>query len=188
MAIFTNQAQLSYNNTIINSNVAVGEIFSGITAAKTAVGDTYGRNDEVTYAISIVNEGQTSLTDVIVTDNLGAYTAGETTLYPLTYVDGTVRLFINGTLVAAPMVTAGPPLVFSGITIPANSNAIIIYEAAVNEFAPLDTDDSITNTATVESGSATADASETITTEQEADLTITKTIEPSTVFQNGTVT
>ncbi len=188
MAVFTNQAQLSYNNTVINSNVAVGEIFNGFTAAKTAVGDTYGRNDEVTYAISIANSTQTAMTGVTVTDNLGGYAVGETTVYPLSYVDGTVRLFINGELAASPTVVAGPPLVFSNITIPAGSNAIIIYEASVTEFAPLDVDDTIVNTATITMGTTTVDVTETVTTEQQADLTITKTIEPTTIYQNDTVT
>lgn len=189
MAIFTNQAQLSYNNTIINSNIAVGEIIGELSATKTAVGSTYGRNDEVTYVISVINSSAAPLEDISVTDNLGAYTVDGETLYPLTYVDGSVRLFINGVLSQAPDVTSGPPLVFSSITIPANGNAIIIYEASVNEFAPLDVDGSITNTATIDAERiAPIEASETITTEQEADLTITKTIEPVPVTQNGTVT
>ena len=98
MAIFTNQAQLSYNNTVINSNVAVGQICEELMATKTAVGDTYGRNDEVTYVISVINSSTEELTGVTVTDNLGAYTLDGDTLYPLTYVDGTALLFINGVL------------------------------------------------------------------------------------------
>ena len=41
MAQFTNQAQLSYNNTVVNSNVVVGEIVEVVSANKTAVVDTY---------------------------------------------------------------------------------------------------------------------------------------------------
>jgi hypothetical protein len=37
MAQFTNQAQLSYNNATVNSNVAVGEVLEVLSAAKTAV-------------------------------------------------------------------------------------------------------------------------------------------------------
>ncbi len=184
MAIFTNQAQLAYNDTVINSNVAVGEIVGELTVTKTAIGNTYGRNDEVTYAISIINTSTEPLEDITVTDNLGAYTVGADTLYPLTYVDGTARLFINGVPTEGLVVTPGAPVEFSGITIPAGGNAIIIYEARVNEFAPLDVDGSITNTVTVNG----EEASETITAEQEPDLTITKTIEPVPVTQNGRVT
>lgn len=184
MATFTNQAQLAYNNTVINSNVAVGEVIGAFSVTKTAIGNTYGRNDEVTYAISIVNTSTAPLEDITVTDSLGAYTVGGDTLYPLTYVDGTARLFINGVPTEGLVVTPGAPIRFSDITIPVGGNAIIIYEASVNEFAPLDVDGSITNTATVNGEEAT----ETITTEQEPDLTITKTIEPIPVTQNGRVT
>ncbi len=37
MAQFTNQAQLSYNNAVINSNVAVVEILEVLSDNKTAV-------------------------------------------------------------------------------------------------------------------------------------------------------
>ena len=184
MAIFTNQAQLAYNNTVINSNVAVGEIVGELAVTKTAIGNTYGRNDNVVYAISITNSSSAPLEDITVTDNLGAYTVGADTLYPLTYVDGTARLFINGVLTEGLIVTPGAPVQFSGITIPVGGNAIIIYETSVNEFAPLDVDDTITNTVTVNG----EEASETITTEQAPDLTITKTIEPVPVTQNSEVT
>lgn len=185
MAIFTNQAQLSYNNTVINSNVAVGEVIGELSVTKTAVGNTYGRNDEVAYVISIVNSSSAPAADISVTDDLGGFAFLEQTLYPLTYVDGSARLFINGVLVAGPTVTGEAPVVFSDITIPAGGNAIIIYEARVNEFAPLDVDGSITNTATINDDTQ---ASETITTGQEPELAITKTIEPVPVAQNGTVT
>ena len=184
MAIFTNQAQLTYNNTVINSNVAVGEIVGELEVTKTAIGNTYGRNDNVAYAISITNSSSASLENVTVTDNLGAYTVGEDTLYPLTYVDGTARLFINGVPTQGLVVTDGAPVQFSGIDIPVGGNAIIVYEAAVNEFAPLDVDGTITNTVTVNGEEAT----ETITTEQVPELTITKTIEPVPVTQNSEVT
>lgn len=184
MATFTNQAQLAYNNTVINSNVAVGEVVEALTVTKTAIGNTYGRNDEVTYAISIINTSTAPLEDITVTDNLGAYTVGEETLYPLSYVDGTARLFIDGVPTEGLAVTPGAPVQFLGITIPVGGNAIIVYEASVNEFAPLDVDGSITNTVTANG----EEASETITTEQEPDLTITKTIEPIPVTQNGRVT
>ena len=184
MATFTNQAQLAYNNTVVNSNVAVGEIVGELAVTKTAIGNTYGRNDNVAYAISITNSTSAPLENVTVTDNLGAYTADGNTLYPLTYVDGTARLFVNGVPTEGLVVTDGAPVQFSGITIPVGGNAIIIYEARVNEFAPLDIDGAITNTVTVNG----EEASETITTEQEPELTITKTIEPVPVTQNSEVT
>lgn len=55
MARFTNQAQLRYGNAVTNSNIAVGEILEVLSATKTAVRNTYGQSDTVTYIVSIVN-------------------------------------------------------------------------------------------------------------------------------------
>ena len=190
MAQFTNQAQLSYNNATVNSNVAVGEILEVLSANKIAVTDTYTQGGDVTYVISAINSGATPLTGLSVSDNLGAYTFGETTLYPLTYKDGSVRLYINGVLQAAPTVTAGPPLVFSNITIPANSNMVLVYEANINSYAPLGVEDSIINTATVTGGglSTPVVVSETVTPVADPLLDITKSISPVPVTENGVVT
>lgn len=190
MAQFTNQAQLSYNNAVINSNVAVGEVLEVLSADKTAVTTTYTPGGDVTYVISAVNSGATPVGGVTVTDNLGAYTFGETTLYPLTYKEDSVRLYINGVLQAAPTVVAGPPLVVSGITLPANSNMVLVYEANVTAFAPLGEGDSIVNTATVTgNGIATPiTVTETVTPVSEAMLDITKSISPVPVAENGVVT
>ena len=190
MAQFTNQAQLSYNNATVNSNVAVGEILEVLSANKIAVTDTYAQGGDVTYVISAVNSGATPLSGLSVSDNLGAYPFGETTLYPLAYKDGSVRLYINGVLQAAPVVTAGPPLVFSGITLPANSNMVLVYEANVTAFAPLGEGDSIVNTATVAGGglSTPVTVTETVTPVAEPMLSITKSVSPVPVTENGIVT
>ena len=190
MAQFTNQAQLSYNNATVNSNVAVGEVLEVLSAAKTAVTETYTQGDTVTYAISAVNTGSTALSGIAVSDNLGAYQFGETTLYPLSYVEGSVRLYINGVLQAAPTTEAGPPLVVSGITIPAGGNMVLVYETTVNEFAPLGESDSLVNIATVSGGGISTPlvVTETVTPVAEAQLSITKSISPVPVVENGTVT
>ena len=85
MARFTNQAQLRYGNEITNSNIAVGEITEVLSATKTAVRDTYGQNENVTYVISIVNSGTTAFNGITVTDNLGEYSFNTRELTPLTY-------------------------------------------------------------------------------------------------------
>ncbi|MBQ9773352.1 MAG: hypothetical protein IJW30_01675 [Clostridia bacterium] len=190
MAQFTNQAQLSYNDRIVNSNVAVGEILEVLSAAKTAVTTTYTAGDDVTYVISAINTGATPITGLTVSDDLGGFPRDTEILYPLTYKEGSARLYINGVLQAAPTVTAGPPLTFVGITIPAGGNMVLVYEALTNQFSPLDPDGSITNTATVTANGITTPivVSETVTPAAESDLTITKSIEPPTVVENGTVT
>ena len=119
MARFTNQAQLRYGRSIANSNIAVGEILEVLSAAKEAVRNTYRQNDTITYVISIVNAGTLAYTGLTITDNLGAYPYNTTTLVPLDYMEGTAKYYINGVLQPAPAVTAGPPLVINGITVPA---------------------------------------------------------------------
>lgn len=191
MARFTNQAQLSYNGTTVNSNVTVGEVLDTLTAAKAAVDSQYTRNDGITYAISLVNTGTSPLSGITVTDNLGAYTYGADTLYPLTYVDGSVHLYLNGVLqTTAPTVSAGPPLVFSGITLPANSNMLLLYEAGTNPYTPQDTTDSISNAATVTGVGITPPVTVTanVTPLASTELTITKFLSPSSVNENGSLT
>lgn len=74
MATFTNQATLSYNGGSTNSNIITGEIVDVLTASKTAVVDTYRTPDKITYVVSLVNTGTLALTNLTLTDNLGAYT------------------------------------------------------------------------------------------------------------------
>ena len=74
MATFTNQATLSYNNTVTRSNIVTGELVDILTATKTAVTGTYGCDSCVAYAVSIVNSGASAFTgltqmvDVLVHD------------------------------------------------------------------------------------------------------------------------
>lgn len=189
MARFTNQAQLRYGNAIANSNIAVGEILEVLSATKTAVRKNYGRNDTITYLVSVVNAGNTAFTGLTLTDNLGAYVYDTQTLVPLSYIDGTVKYYSNGTLQAAPAVTAGPPLVISGLTVPANGSILIAYETDVNEYAPLDVEAEIVNTATIRgTGITPVTVQETVSAGSEPILTITKSISPVPVTENGTLT
>lgn len=189
MAQFTNQAQLRYGNSVANSNIAVGELLEVLSASKTAVRKTYGQNDTVTYVITIVNAGATALGGITITDNLGAYSFGEGTLVPLTYIADTVKYYVNGVLQTAPAVTGAPSLVISGLTVPANGDITVVYEAEVNALAPMDATGTITNTAVVSGGGITPiTVTETIRTESEPILTITKSVSPVPVTENGTLT
>lgn len=189
MATFTNQATLSYNGNVITSNIATGEIIEVLSATKTAVIDTYSQESEITYVIQIVNSGTTTFTGLTLTDNLGAYPFGVTTLTPLEYIADSALYYINGVLQATPTVIAGPPLTISGINVPAGGVTTILYVVETNQFAPLDTANSITNIATV-SGNGFTDitVSETVTPESQPRLTITKSLSPTTVTENGQLT
>lgn len=190
MATFFNQATLSYNGNTVNSNIVSGEILEVVSATKTALSDDYAPGEAVSYAVNITNTGTLPYTDLTVTDDLGAYTFNDTTLVPLTYIEGSVRLFVNGVLQTAPDVQAGPPLTVSGITIPADSNATLIYSARVNEFAPAGADGVITNTATVTGGGLSTDitAQATVSAAQGPQLSISKALTPTTVVDNGEIT
>ena len=187
---FYNTATLSYNGVTTTSNTVTGEIADNLTVTKTALTETYTAGAVKTFVINLVNGGQTALNGLTVTDDLGAYTLETGDATPLTYVEGTVQYFIGGVQQAAPAVTAGPPLVFTGIGVPAGGNAALVYKAAVNEFAPLDVDGSITNTATVTGNglAAPATAHATITAETEPLLAISKAVAPAVVTSDGTLT
>ena len=189
MATFTNQATLTYNGNIITSNIATGEIIEVLSATKTAVIDTYSRDSQITYVIQIVNSGSTAFSGITLNDNLGAYTFDASTLVPLNYVDGSVRYYVNGVLQAVPTVSTDAGLSISGISVPAGGNATIIYVVETNQYAPFGAADSITNTAVL-SGNGFSDitVSETVTPVSEAVLSITKTLSPTTVTENGRLT
>jgi len=190
MAIFTNQAFLSYRNNVTASNIVTGEIREVLTAAKTAVTETYTAGDTLAYVISLVNTGGSTLTDLTVTDNLGAYPFGGGTVVPLDYVEGSVRYFINGVLQPAPTVASVSPLTVTGLSLPAGGNGFLIYEATVNSFAPMDVDGAILNTATVTGMGVPAPITitETVTVAPAALLSISKAIDPVSVVDNEPLT
>lgn len=190
MAIFTNQATLSYNNTTTTSNIVTGEIVEVLSAAKNALNEEYRFGDTVTYVISIVNTGSAAFNNLTISDDLGAYTIGGLTRTPLTYVDGSLAYYANGILQTGATAVAGPPLVITGINVPAGGNAVVIYEARVNEFAPLASDSVIVNEATISGAGLTTpiEVSDTITIADAAQLSITKSLTPETVTENGQLT
>ena len=190
MAIFSNQATLTYNGNSTNSNIAYGEILDVLSATKTAIEGTYTPGQVVTYAVTLRNTGGAALTGLTVTDDLGGYLFNGTTVYPLTYVDGSAALFANGVPQAAPAVAPGPPLVFSGISVPAGGDIVLVYQAQANAYADPAAGGTIVNTITVTGDgiSTPATATETVTAAAEAALTITKSICPTQVVDNDQVT
>ena len=189
MAIFTNQATLIFNGQSTSSNVTTGEILTGLTLTKTAITDTYARDGRVSYIVTISNAGG-AVTDAILTDTLGAYPVGATTVYPLTYVDGSLLYYQNGALATGATAAGGPPLVISGIDIPAGGNVQLIYEAATNEYTPFALGSTVVNTATLSGGGIAEPLTDTETVGARDDvvLTIAKAICPAVVSDDGTLT
>ena len=189
MAIFTNQATLIFNGQSTSSNVTTGEILTGLTLTKTAITDTYARDGRVSYIVTISNAGG-AVTDAILTDTLGAYPVGATTVYPLTYVDGSLLYYQDGALAAGATAAGGPPLVISGIDIPAGGNVQLIYEAATNEYTPFALGSTVVNTATLSGGGIAEPLTdtETVGARDDVALTIAKAICPAVVSDDGTLT
>ncbi|MBQ4582663.1 MAG: hypothetical protein IJB04_05440 [Oscillospiraceae bacterium] len=190
MAIFTNQATLSYNNTVITSNITTGELLEVLSVTKTALSDTYIGGDTAVYVVSLANSGPTALTGLTVADDLGGYDFDGATVTPLDYVDGSLRYFVDGAVQPTPTATAGPPLTVTGLSVPAGGNALLVYEARLNQFAPAGVGDTITNTVTVSGGGLANPVSDTatITASAEPYLTISKALCPATVTENGQLT
>lgn len=190
MAIFTNQATLTYRGNTTNSNIAYGEILDVLAADKVAIEGSYIPGGLVTYAVTLRNTGNAPLTGLTLTDDLGGYDFNGTTVYPLTYESGSATLFVDGVLQPTPAVTAGPPLVVSGITVPGGGDAVLVYQARVNEFANPEADGVIENTVTVTGDglSAPVVAVENIAANTAPALTISKAITPAQVVDNDRVT
>ncbi len=187
---FYNQATLTYNGNTIISNKTSGEIVNALSAAKTAVTSEYSLGDDITYIISIVNSGYTPFTNLTLTDNLGVYSFNSGELIPLTYVNNSVKYFVNGVLQEAPTVTNNQNLTISGINVPEQGSAMIIYTVTANNYAPLDVDGSITNAATI-SGDGIANnivVQSTVETSDNSVLDISKSVCPEVVSENGQIT
>ncbi len=190
MANFYNQATLAYNGTTVNSNITTGEIVERITVTKTAVLDRYYADSEITYVMTIRNSGSTSISNLILTDNLGEYDYNELSLVPLEYIQGAILYYVNGVLQNTPTVTVGPPLTITGISIPAGGTVIIVYKVRTNQFAPLDQESSIENTVSVigDGINTPITANETVYPQSEPILSITKALTPIVVEENSRIT
>lgn len=189
MAVFNNTATLTYGGNTVNSNTVTANLTETLSITKTALAGSYGADCAIAYAVSLINGGTKAFESITVSDNLGAYAFGEQTLYPLTYSAGSVRYYVNGVLQAAPTVTAGPPLSFAGISVPAGGVAMLIYETEVNGYAPLDAAGTISNTVSA-SGDCigTIEATENVNADTAPKLSITKFVSPETVTECSEVT
>lgn len=190
MATFQNQASLTFNDNTVNSNIVTGEIIEVLSLEKTSLNSSYSIGDTVTYILSVVNSGSTPFTGVRVSDNLASYGFGTQELYPLTYVDDSAALFINGTAQNVNVTYTEDSLIFSGFTLPANSSAIITYRATVNGFAPPTPGSELENTATLTATGLTNPVTATATVPSLAAplLSITKGVSPDSVPENGQLT
>lgn len=190
MAIFTNQATLTYRGSVVNSNIVTGEIPETLSLTKDALSPSYEPNGSVVYVVNIVNSGDRAFSALTLSDDLGAYVFGSGNVTPLTFVDGSLNFYVGGALQPDPTVAGRDPLTLTGISIPANSVGTLVYRAEVNEFAPLSAGSEVVNTVSLSGGglSAPLTDSETVIVAQVPRLDITKAITPATVGPDGQVT
>ena len=190
MASFTNQAFLTYSGRSAASNLVTGQVVSPLTLTKAALSGTYGAGGDVTYVVTIVNAGASAFEGLTLTDDLGAYPVGPKSLQPLAWTEGSAAWFVNGTPQPAPTVQAGPPLVISGLSVPAGGNVVVLYEAAVTEAAPLAPGSEIVNTAALSGDGIPTplEAQATVTAELAAELSIDKAVSPASVEHGGQLT
>lgn len=192
--IITNQASLNYQyngqTASVLSNIATATLAEALSVEKVSVENVYRFGDELTYSVSVLNGSGSALTGVTVTDDLGTYTPGTFGITPLTFVAPAI-LFVDGVYAGniTPAVEANR-IVFTIPTLAAGSRAQILYKAAVNGNAPLALGSEITNTATVLANGITAPVSDsnTVTVDNYADVTITKTMTPSSVVDGEALT
>ena len=186
MEIIKNQANLTYTygttTASVLSNLAETEWNAALAAEKRALEDAYREGLTLTYLISLKNSSAAPVEALTVTDDLGAFTpaGSDTPVVPLTFA-GNATLYVDGTFSE----TLTPSFVPEGMqftlpSIPANADALLIYQATVNSFAPLTVGSEITNTVTIgEADPLTASA--TVPAAEYADVTVEKEMRPNPI-------
>lgn len=186
--IITNQATLNYRYGNITartvSNVTSALLNGPLSITKSSLSDSYRLGQDITYLITVTNNGNAQVNGVVVTDDLGSYELNGNTITPLTYI-GPAQLFINGVFNSILQPVVGEDnITFNISSIPANGNAQIMYLTRINSSACGAAEAYITNTATAYlncdcpcEGPATA--SHTITAEEFADVRMVKNVCPN---------
>ncbi len=196
MATIENFATVRYTSggveTTRVSNLAEIELESSVLLNKASLSPVYGEDDTLTYILSVQNTSGNTLTNVRIEDDLGTFSFGTTELTPLTYA-GNAVLLINGQSSPSQLTvdsSALGALVFTVASIPAGATANIVYAAQINEFAPLESDSTIVNTATLSADADCVDgtASTTVSVENGANLSVLKQMSPNPVVCGDTIT
>jgi len=149
MEQITNQAHVSfsYEGTDVtktnHSNTVTATIKDkyGISVEKTATAECFRAGDTLTYFIHVTNSGCGCLGSFVISDDLG-------TEDYLTYIEGSARLFMNGSMTEI-VPTGINPLGFEiNQRLERDDELIIQYNVMVNSGISLDVTE-ITNTVTV---------------------------------------
>lgn len=193
MAVMTNQANLTYTygttTATVASNIAETEWNAGITAEKRALENAYRAGSALTYLISLKNGSAAPVENLVITDDLGAFTpAGAAApVVPLTFT-GHATLYVDGTF-SEELTPATVPggIQFTIPSVPAGADALLVYQATVNAFAPLEAGSEITNTASIGANEPLT-VSATVPVADYADVSIEKTMGPNPITDGDTMT
>ena len=183
--IINNTASITYNYGRSESGSAISntattnliEEFS-ISGTKLSNNQTFRNGENITYQISVTNDGTSSLYNVTISDDLGG------TPSPMTFLDGSGTYSVNG-ITSFIIPTSVNPLIFVlPSPLAAGETAIITYVARVSSGLS-ETVETIVNTASISAneGSETGavitvipSPSNTIVRGDFADVTLTKNV------------
>ncbi len=196
MATIENFATVTYTSDGVLetkvSNLAQIEIESSFEFSKITLGDTYSENSPITYVLSVTNGSSSTVSNIVIEDNLGTFEYDSLELTPLSF-NNPVLLLINGQDFTAELTvdtSVEDSVTFSFPSLAAGATANIIYTATPNQFAPLSCGSTITNTADLtsdtECANGTADA--TVSVLCGADVEVVKTMSPNPVVCGDTLT
>lgn len=187
MATILNQATLTYTygdtteQTL--SNLASTEWNASLSLEKRTLESAYRAGADLTFLITLANDGTAAQNGLTLTDDLGAYTpeGGTSEVAPLTYT-GPAELYLDGEYAETLTPTVGETgVTFPLPALPAGAHAMLLYKARVNGFAPLGADASITNTVSLTDTAELLSASATIPAEAYAAVTIEKEMTPNPI-------
>ena len=193
MAIINNTASVTYNYGRSEIGSAVSntattnliEEFS-ITGTKLSNNQTFRNGENITYQISVTNDGTSPLFNVTVGDDLGGIGL------PLTFLDGSATYSVNGTITAIIPAIVNPLTFILPLPLYPGDTAIFTFVARVSSSLD-ETVDTIVNTATISAneGSETGNIisvnpspSYTLVRGEFADVTLTKNVS-STQISSG---
>lgn len=188
MKTFTNEATVNYNGITLNSNEVTGFILDQIIITKVAVKNVYSENENIVYIVTARNTTSKDIGGLSLKDDLGMYKDGYKYRVPLTYVDETLKYYVNGELVCKKTPFSKSPFMVTGLTIPAGGNIVLVYETHINEYAKLGEKDYITNTAEIFNYEYNVECQETVRTANVPILSIIKSLNPTFIKKDREIT
>lgn len=195
MPILNNFANLTYTSGTESNSATSNTVSTNLVAAYSISSAKYSNNvswrpgENVTYQVSITNDGTETLFNVTVTDDLGG------TGSPLTYLADSARVESDGVITAVVPDSTDPLVITVADTLAPNETVVVSYIARVSANVPAEVDE-ITNTASV-TGNELSDTGTLVTAEpavltlpraDAAQVTVTKAVDKATVTSGDTLT